>query len=244
MVDHAPPHANNPGLRRRFAGTTGLRVVPWQGNRLVALVGPARHGRGPRAADVIECVEQLDAWGVERSVTPALSLLDAQPFLDGGFRLLERLHLLSRPLYNQPSSPTRRIRAGRTWHRRAVLDIDRRAFDDFWRFDETSLREARNATPGSKFSVVVEGGEVLGYAVTGRAGSRGYLQRLAVDPERGGEGIGTDLVVDSFDWAFQRGVQRMMVNTQERNQRALDLYRHLGFEPEPDGLVVLERRRS
>ena len=26
-------------------------------------------------------------------------------------------------------------------------------------------------------------------------------------------------------------------------RQALDLYRHLGFEPEPDGLVVLERHR-
>ena len=242
-MDHAPPHTDARGLRRRFTGSTGLRVVPWQGDRLVALVGPARHGRGPRVNDVIECVEQLDAWGVERAVTPALTHLDAQPFLDGGFRLLERLHLLSRPLYNQPPEPTRPIRAGRTWHRRAVLDIDRRAFDDFWRFDETSLREARGATPGSKFAVVIERGEVLGYAVTGRAGTRGYLQRLAVDPRHSGKGIGTDLVMDSFDWAFHRGVQRMMVNTQERNQRALGLYRHLGFEPEPDGLVVLERQR-
>ena len=217
--------------------------MPWQGNRLVALVGPARHGRAPRSNDVNECMQQLDRWGVERAVTPALSALDAQPFLDGGFRLLERLHLLSRPLYNQPPMPTRSIRNGRTWHRRAVLDIDRRAFDDFWRFDETSLREARSATPGSKFAVIVEHGKVLGYAVTGRAGTRGYLQRLAVDPGHGGKGIGTDLIMDSFDWAFQRGVQRMMVNTQERNQRALGLYRHLGFEPEPDGLVVLERHR-
>lgn len=211
---------------------------------MVALVGPARHGRGPRAADVADCVARLDQWGVERAVTPALSLLDAQPFLEGGFRLLERLHLLSRPLLNQPPTPTRRIRSGRAWHRRAVLDIDRRAFDDFWRFDATSLREARTATPASRFAVIVEGGEVLGYAVTGRAGSRGYLQRLAVDPSRSGEGIGTDLVFDCFDWAYQRGVQRMMVNTQERNQRALQLYRHLGFEPEADGLVVLERWRA
>lgn len=218
--------------------------MPWQGDRLVALIGPARHGRGPRTADVAACVEQLDRWGVQRAVTPALSIMDSQPFLDAGFRLLERLHLLSRPLYSRPPEPTRRIRPGRSWHRRAVLDIDRRAFDDFWRFDETSLREARTATPASRFSVVIENGAVLGYAVTGRAGTRGYLQRLAVDPDHGGQGIGTDLIMDSFGWAHDRGVQRIMVNTQERNERALALYRHLGFETEAEGLVVLERHRA
>lgn len=216
--------------------------MPWQGDRLVALVGPARHGRGPRAADVRMCMEQLDAWGVQRAVTPALPALDSQPFIEAGFRLLERLHLLSKPLYNAPDPSSRRIRTGRPWHRRTVLDIDRRAFDDFWRFDETSLREARTATPSSRFSVAFEPTGVAGYAVTGRAGTRGYLQRLAVDPDSAGKGIGTDLIRDSFTWAYQRGVQRMMVNTQERNQRALSLYLHLGFEPEPDGLVVLERR--
>lgn len=124
-----------------------------------------------------------------------------------------------------------------------MLDIDRRAFDDFWQFDATSLRESRNATPSSRFTVIIEKGVVLGYAVTGRAGSRGYLQRLAVDPRRAGEGIGTDLVRDSLGWVHARGVQRIMVNTQERNQRALDLYHHLGFETETEGLVVLERCR-
>ena len=242
-MDHAPATPTGRGLRRRFTGPTGLRVVPWQGDRLVALVGPARYGRGPRASDVTACAEQLDAWGVERAVTPALSAADSQPFLAAGFRLLERLHLLARPLYNEPAKPTRRIRAGHAWHRRAVLDIDHRAFDEFWRFDETSLREARTATPGSRFTVIIERGQVLGYAVTGRAGSRGYLQRLAVDPDHKGQGLGTDLVLDSFGWAYHRGVQRMMVNTQERNQRALRLYQHLGFISEPEGLVVLERRR-
>jgi ribosomal-protein-alanine N-acetyltransferase len=217
--------------------------VPWQGDRSVALVGPARHGRGPREADILACADQLDRWGVERAVTPALSVMDSQPFLGAGFQLLERLHLLSRPLHKEPLPPSRPIRLGRTWHRRAVLDIDRRAFDDFWQFDATSLRESRNATPSSRFTVVVENGDVLGYAVTGRAGSRGYLQRLAVDPTRAGEGIGTDLVKDSLRWVHARGVQRIMVNTQERNQRALDLYHHLGFETEPEGLVVLERCR-
>lgn len=179
--------------------------------------------------------------GVERSVTPALDQRDAVPFLEAGFVLLERLHLLSRPLHEPPPTPSRSLKPGRTWHRRAVLDIDRRAFEPFWQFDEMSLREARTATPSSRFRVAIADRVPVGYAVTGKAGNRGYLQRLAVDPDHEGEGLGTALVNDSLGWLHERGVRVVMVNTQERNQRALALYEHLGFRSDPAGLVVLER---
>ncbi len=199
--------------------------------------------RPPTSQDLLQALARLDEKGVERCVTPALSRYDSQPFLDAGFVLLERLHLLSRSLLITPPPIGRRLHPGRPWHRRVVLDIDRRAFDPFWRFDSTSLHEARTATPSSRFSVALDGRKPIGYAVTGRAGDRGYLQRLAVEPTRNGEGIGSALVRDSFHWLHSKGANLVMVNTQERNQRALGLYEHLGFTPEPEGLVVLERRR-
>jgi ribosomal protein S18 acetylase RimI-like enzyme len=38
----------------------------------------------------------------------------------------------------------------------------------------------------------------------------------------------------------RRGVDRAMVNTQERNDTALALYQHLGFRLQPGGLAVLQ----
>jgi len=235
-----------PGLRRvrpNQSTTHRLRVIPWQGNRRVALVGPGRNARPPTTADLIACVRQLDRRGVTRIVTPALERSDSQPFIDAGFSLLERLHLLSRPLEDSPPEPSRRIHAGQAWHRSRVLQIDKLAFESFWQFDATALKEARTATPTSRFRVVMERRRPIGYAVTGKAGGHGYLQRLAVHPEAQGAGIGTDLVNDSLLWLHKKGAKLVMVNTQERNQRALALYQHLGFQPEPEGLVVLERIR-
>ena len=82
-------------------------------------------------------------------------------------------------------------------------------------------------------------GRIVGYAVTGRAGSRGYLQRLAVDPDAQGQGIGTTLVQDSFDWLRRRGARETLVNTQESNHKALALYERLGYRCQPQGLLVL-----
>ena len=88
---------------------------------------------------------------------------------------------------------------------------------------------------------MVDDGAVIGYAVTGRAGSIAYLQRLAVLPERQRRGIGFALVLDGLVWARRRGATSMLVNTQETNQAAVDLYEHMGFRREAYGLAVLER---
>src|SRR5206468_1358207 len=123
---------------------------------------------------------------------------------------------------------------------------DARAFDHFWRFDRAGLADARRATPSSRYRVAeggLHGGRsgVVGYAITGRAGDVGYLQRLAVDPDHHHRGIGSALVSDSLWWARRRGASVVLVNTQETNVAAQALYRHLGFDYEEHGLAVLER---
>ncbi|MGH1502907.1 MAG: GNAT family N-acetyltransferase [Acidimicrobiales bacterium] len=242
-MDHASSPALGSGLPRPWSASLGgsrLRVVPWQGDRHTALVGPARASRPPTSHDLAACLDRLEARGVRAAVTPALSPADARPFEAAGFGLRERLHLLSFDLSLDIPEPRHALVAGRPWHRRSVLRIDRAAFEDFWQFDTASLSEARRATPAHRYRVAVESRRPVGYAVTGRAGHRGYLQRLAVDPARFGEGIGSSLVHDCLLWLRRRRAAVAMVNTQERNERALDLYRRLGFESEPMGLVVLE----
>jgi len=82
---------------------------------------------------------------------------------------------------------------------------------------------------------------VVGYCVTGRAGRRGYLQRLAVRPSQQGRGLGQALVADSLQWLKRRGVSSVVVNTQVENERALALYLAMGFRLQPSGLEVLGR---
>jgi GNAT superfamily N-acetyltransferase len=241
-VDHLQPVPPGPGLARPATlqvGTDRFRVAPWQGQRDIALLGPGRGTQTLSAAAIRSCVADLRRAGVGRVFTPALGPLEVPPFLDAGFEVHERLHLLSRPLRELPAEAPPATRAGRPWHRRAVLEVDHAAFQTFWWFDEDTLREARRATPASRYRVVVRRNRVEGYAVTGRAGHRGYLQRLAVHPRAQGLGLGRGLVLDAFRWLARRGATVIMVNTQEANQRALELYEGMGFARHPDGLVVL-----
>jgi ribosomal protein S18 acetylase RimI-like enzyme len=85
------------------------------------------------------------------------------------------------------------------------------------------------------------GGRTVGYAVTGLTRDIGYLQRLAVDPDTEGRGIGRILVLDGLRWARDNGAEQAVVNTQVGNARALALYESLGFRRLPEGLSVLGR---
>ena len=73
----------------------------------------------------------------------------------------------------------------------------------------------------------------------GDTGPRG--PPLAVDPIVQGGGLGRALVADGLGWLRRRGVERVVVNTQEANARALRLYEELGFRRQAGGLAVLKK---
>jgi ribosomal protein S18 acetylase RimI-like enzyme len=220
-----------------------LRVGPWRGDASVAYLAPVGDGPAPTADAVRRACAGLLERGYREAVTAALGPVEARGFLAAGFEIHERLHLLARDLHDLPTSPRAELRRGRRTDRAAVLAVDGRAFDRFWRLDQAGLDEALSATPSSRFRVgEAPGGVVAGYAVTGRAGRRGFVQRLAVDPPQQGAGLGCALVLDGLVWLRRRNVERVVVNTQEANAAALRLYERLGFRRQHDGLAVLKTR--
>jgi GNAT superfamily N-acetyltransferase len=121
-----------------------------------------------------------------------------------------------------------------------VLEVDAAAFLPFWQLDEPTLNEALTATRTSRLRVAEDAqGAIVGYAICGRSATRGYVQRLAVDPSRQGEGLGAALLIDGLHWLARWGAHDALVNTQQGNERSLRLYLRTGFEPEPAGLAVL-----
>jgi GNAT superfamily N-acetyltransferase len=213
------------------------RLRPWRGQPEVAeiAIGAAA---GPSREVVDECVAHLRASGYRAVVTTALSPAEALGFVDAGFGVRERLHLLSHDLVDPPSASGDTRRARRS-DRPTVLCLDNLSFDTFWRLDEQSLDDALHATPTVRFRLVLDGDGVVGYAITGRAARQGYLQRLAVHPRGRGRGHSRTLVADALDWLRRRGTTRALVNTQEHNAAALRLYESCGFRRLPTSLCVL-----
>ena len=228
-----------PGVGARPTTSSRVRVSRWRGQPFIAQVSPSRSRRQTETGDVVECLATLTQRGVTKALTPALSAWDCQPFLSAGFKIHEHLHLLTRSLDEIPARSSHKTRTAMPWHRSGALAVDAASFEPFWRFDEAALLEACRATPQHRFRVLLDEKNVVGYAINGRAGGRGYLQRLAVLPEYQGQGMGTALINDGFGWLKRKGVTEVLVNTQEHNQRALELYLHLGFVLQKEKLSVL-----
>ncbi|HSP02373.1 MAG TPA: GNAT family N-acetyltransferase [Acidimicrobiales bacterium] len=218
-----------------------MRVRPWRGRSDTAELSAVPAGAMVPPGLVAMAVERARTRGYAAVVTPALPAGEWRPYLDAGFTVREELHLLAHDLLDLPARRTaeRAVRTRRVLRRDRdrVLAIDQAAFDPFWRLDADALEDAVRATPSTRFRLDREG---RGYALTGRAGDRGYVQRLAVDPAEQGSGLGSALVVDSLWWLRRWRVREALVNTQTSNGRAVALYERLGFRQRSEGLAVLE----
>ena len=79
--------------RTRSHSLGWARVTPWRGHPDVAQLVPTE-GRPPSRFDVEQAIERLRRSGNVSIVTSAMTTADALPFVDAGFEIRERLHLL------------------------------------------------------------------------------------------------------------------------------------------------------
>ena len=225
------------------------RAVPWRGHQDIAhLVLAERVPSDP--STIAASLGTLRRAGYATVVTTAMPPGDALAFVDAGFEMRERLHLLEHDLCALPEPRSNRPRLRRAWRtdRASVLALDQLAFDEFWRLEDQGLREALHATPSVRFRVgeapLASDGdrsEASAYAITGRAGHQGYLQRVAVHPDGRRRGWGQALVLDALGWLRRHDARRALVNTQWTNSGAVALYESCGFRRLPVGLCVLDR---
>jgi ribosomal protein S18 acetylase RimI-like enzyme len=226
----------------RIAGTT-VRLAPWAADPRTAQLTVLPGDVAPTAAVVRAALAEAAATGFRAAVTGALGELERSPFLDAGLTPRAWLHLLERSLDSVPAPPAghtlRRVRRSE-WP--ALATVDAGAFAPFWRLGIEGIVDARRATPSNRLRVATGRDDaVVGYAVFGRSGRRGFVQRIAVDPAVHGQGIGTTLLLDGLRWLADRGATSALVNTQIGNDRALHLYRRTGFRLLHERLAVLGR---
>ncbi len=241
-VKDARGRPNAPGVTVR-RDAVGLRISAWPNDDLstiVAQLAPVPGGPLPSVTTIRTIVRDLAEEGYEQAITVALAPAEQEPFRDAGFVLHERLHLLVHDMATVPPRRSPKPRRARREDWPGITATDRAAFTEFWRLGRDGLLHAMAATPVRRLRVVDAGdADVVGYALTGRAGAAGYLQRLAVAPSHQGEGLGRALAVDGLHWLRRHHAERVLVNTQVTNERAYRLYLSLGFVPDPSGLAVL-----
>lgn len=214
-----------------------IRVRPWRGRDDTAECLAAPAGALVPPSLVGAALDRARERGYALAVTPALPPYEWSPYVECGFEIRERLHLLGHDLLDLPSRGAHRHRRATRRDLDAVLRVDHAAFQPFWRLDRAGIDEAVRATPSARFRIARDGD---GYCLVGRAGTRGYVQRLAVLPDRQGNGLGRSLVLDGLWWLRRWRVTDVLVNTQESNERAVVLYERLGFRRRPGGLAVLQ----
>lgn len=220
----------------------------------------ARLGRWPHQPDVAHLVlldhqmvptpNHVAGWirdarrlGCRAIRTGALFPTALRAFTDAGFDTIDTLVLMECDLTgrsavaNPASVRLRRLRRGQL---AAAAAVDQAAFDFPWGNDEQALSDITDATPQFRARHVVDDGRSIGFAISGRAGVAGYVQRLAIHPEHQGRGLGALLLGDSLSWMARRRVRRALVNTAENNHRALDLYGRFGFRRRTDNLQIVE----
>jgi ribosomal protein S18 acetylase RimI-like enzyme len=221
-------------------GDGWARIAPWRGGGGAAhlVVSP---DATVSSSVVRRCIEKARASGYDSVLTSAVSTRESEPFVDAGFTVHERLHLLALDLARPPAPATLPLVKAARRDRPAVLELDDLSFDEFWRLGTVGLKDALEATPASRFRIARDPDRVLAYAITGVAGRFGYLQRIAVHPDVRRQHWGDALVADALTWVWRHGATRAYVNTQLENTGALALYQSFGFEILPAGLCVLGR---
>jgi ribosomal-protein-alanine N-acetyltransferase len=226
-------------------GDAWARLGPWRGGGHIAhlVVAPD----APLSGEAVTvCLKRARAAGYVEVLTSAMGPAEEEPFVQARFIVRERLHLLTREIDAErplaaPEPQMRTVGRATRRDRAAVLALDDAAFDAFWRLGPLGLRDALDATPVHQFRATRDKETLTGYAITGRAGSHGYLQRIAVRPDAQRQGWGRALVADAMHWLWRHGAVRAFVNTQLENDAALALYESFGFTVLPAGLAVLGR---
>lgn len=83
------------------------------------------------------------------------------------------------------------------------------------------------------------GGAIIGSAMTGYDGHRGWVYYLAVDPAHRRAGLGRALMAAAENWLSARGCPKLQLMVRADNQAARGFYAALGLDQQP--VVTLGR---
>lgn len=108
-----------------------------------------------------------------------------------------------------------------------------------WNDPHADIALARRG-PHSTILVARDGGRILGSAMVGHDGHRGWVYYLAVEPDLQGRGLGRALLRAVEDWLRARAVPKLMLLVRPDNEKVRGFYAAEGYVEEPR--IVFSRR--
>jgi len=105
-----------------------------------------------------------------------------------------------------------------------------------WNDPEQDLRRALDGPSSTVLAARDAGGDLLGTAMVGHDGHRGWVYYLAVEPQAQRQGLGRVLMAASEDWLRERHVPKLNLMVRSTNAGVVRFYEAIGYE---DGEVVV-----
>lgn len=168
--------------------------------------------------------------GMNDVISPPTPVEDMHFYESAGMRMhtLVSTYRLARSAEVPATHPLREasLRVAGAQDLPALLELDARCFDEFWRYD---LRHLERFLASARLTVAERGGEVVGYTLCTLSGDEGLLGRLCVAPEWRRRGIGSALVRDAVGHVWEQGGRNVALSTQIDNAPSQELYRRERF---------------
>jgi ribosomal protein S18 acetylase RimI-like enzyme len=86
--------------------------------------------------------------------------------------------------------------------------------------------------------VATDGSTIVGVALCGHDGRRGYIYHLAVDPAYQARGLGKRLLDECLAGLRRTGVKRVLILVAEENARGRKFWKRCGWEEVPGPIVM------
>jgi ribosomal protein S18 acetylase RimI-like enzyme len=98
-----------------------------------------------------------------------------------------------------------------------------------WNDPAADLRRAVSSASSDLLAAVGADGRLLGTAMVGHDGHRGWVYYLAVDASARGTGLGRQLMDACEAWVRERGIPKIQLMVRTTNNDVLGFYQHLGY---------------
>lgn len=98
-----------------------------------------------------------------------------------------------------------------------------------WNDPDADLRRAISGPASTVLAARDDEGRLLGTAMVGHDGHRGWVYYLAVVAPARGQGLGRDLVRACERWVSERGIPKLQLMVRRTNPEVIGFYEALGY---------------